>query len=148
MGADHVVLVSRSGQAKDYEGQNLQERLTRLLDLNDGSLVSIECCDMSDEAAVESLLETIREKHGRINTLVHTSGVPHDGWLRDMDSGSVRKSFGPKAAGAWYLHKHSIEDEIRHFVVYSSVSAAFGNNGQSNRRVPRLCDARSTFLWI
>jgi len=29
----------------------------RLLDLNDGSLVSVECCDMSDEAAVESLLE-------------------------------------------------------------------------------------------
>ena len=57
MGADHAVLVSQSGRAKDYEGQNLQEGLMRLLDLNDGSLVSVECCDMSDEAAVESLLE-------------------------------------------------------------------------------------------
>ena len=58
MGADHAVLVSQSGRAKDYEGQNLQEGLTRLLDLNDGSLVSVECCDMSDEeAAVESLLK-------------------------------------------------------------------------------------------
>lgn len=49
-----------------------------------------------------------------------------------MDGESVRKSFGPKAAGAWYLHKHSMEDDIRHFVVYSSVAAVFGNIGQTN----------------
>ena len=132
MDAKHVVLVSRSGRAKDYKGQNLQERLARLLDLDGGGLVSVECCDVSEEAAVESLLQTIRHKHGHINTIIHASGVLDDGWLHDMDRDSVRKSFGPKAAGAWYLHKHSMQDDIRHFVVYSSVSAAFGNVGQTN----------------
>ena len=52
--------------------------------------------------------------------------------LFNLDNESVRRSFGPKAAGAWYLHKHSMEDEIRHFVVYSSITAAFGNVGQTN----------------
>ena len=41
-------------------------------------------------------------------------------------------SFGLKAAGAWCLHRHSMEGEIRHFVVYSSVSAVFGNVSQTN----------------
>ena len=138
MGADHVVLVSRSGRAKDYEGQNLQDRLTGLLDLNDGGLVSVECCDMSDEAVVACLLDTIRERHGGINTIVHASGVLADGLLFGMDSESVRRSFGPKAAGAWYLHKHSMEDEIRHFVMYSSISATFGNVGQTNYAASNL----------
>ena len=35
-----------------HEGQNLQDRLTRWLDLRDRGLVSVECCDVSDKAAV------------------------------------------------------------------------------------------------
>ena len=78
------------------------------------------------------LLEIICEKHGEINTIVHASGVLDDKLMLNLDNESVRRSFGPKAAGAWYLHKHSMEDEIRHFVVYSSVTATFGNVGQTN----------------
>ena len=87
---------------------------------------------MMDEAAVVSLLETSREKHGCIKTVVHASGVLHDGLLRDMESASVRKSFGPKVAGAWYLHKHADQYEERQCIVYSPVSTAFGNPGQDN----------------
>ena len=79
-----------------------------------------------------SLLETIREKHGGINTVVHASGVDHVCAMTDINCKSVRRPFGPKAAGAWYLHKHSLEDEIRHFVVYSSIASTFGNVGQTN----------------
>ena len=64
--------------------------------------------------------------------MVHASGVLDDRWLRDMDGKSVRRLYGLKAAGAWYLHKHSLEDAMRHFLVYSSVSATFGNVGQVN----------------
>ena len=31
IGANHIVLVSRSGKAKNYDGQNLEERLSNLL---------------------------------------------------------------------------------------------------------------------
>ena len=36
--------------------------------------------------------------------------------------------------GAWFLHKHTVEKdkELRAFVLYSSVSALFGNPGQAN----------------
>ena len=93
-------LVSRSGQVKHSE-QGLEERLTKLLQQRDGSkcTVSIECCDMSNESEVQSLLKRVREKHAAINTIVHASGTIHDGLLHNMTAEAVRDTFGPKAAG-------------------------------------------------
>lgn len=127
MGADQVELVSQSGQAKEYEGTNLQERLRRLIELKNGELVSVEWCDMYNEVSVQSVLRVVRQRHGQINTIMHTSGVVIDGWLYGMNTISMSKVCGPKTAGAWYLHKHSMEDDIRHFVVLFSVSEMFGN---------------------
>jgi len=133
IGAEHIVLVSRSGRAKSYAGQNLEERLTQLLQEGNGTRVSIECCDMSNEGEVISLLERVSKTHGSINTIVHGSGALHDAWLHNMTAEDVRSSFGPKAAGAWYLHQHTADsDDIRHFVMFSSIAAMFGNPGQSN----------------
>merc|ERR1711966_344029 len=74
IGAKHIVLVSRSGKAKRYDGQGLEERLTKLLEFDEGKCVSVECCDMSNEGEVQSLLGRVREKHGNINTVVHARG--------------------------------------------------------------------------
>ena len=95
--------------------------------------MSIECCDMSNESEVKSLLKRVCEKHGNINTVVHASGVLHDGWIQNMTVEDMRASFGAKAAGSWYLHRHTAElDDIRHFVLFSSTAAMFGNPGQAN----------------
>ena len=56
IGAEHIVLVSRSGKVKDYKGQNLQTRLSDLLDQNERAAVYVECCDVFNEEAVQSLL--------------------------------------------------------------------------------------------
>jgi NADP-dependent 3-hydroxy acid dehydrogenase YdfG len=129
LGAEHIVLVSRSGKAKNYPGQHLEERMARLLD---GEGVSIECCDMSSEDEVQSLLERVRVRHGEINTIVHASGVLHDSLLPNMTAEKVRSSFGAKAAGAWHLHEGTSSDDIRRFIMFSSIAALFGNPGQTN----------------
>jgi hypothetical protein len=49
-----------------------------------------------------------------------------------MTPEAVRSSFGPKAAGAWYLHEHTASDDIQHFVMFSSIAAMIGNPGQAN----------------
>ena len=128
--AEHVVLVSRSGKVKDYEGQNLQDKLDKLIEKRDVS-VSIKCCDMSNENNVSSMLSSTREECGKINTIIHASGLLYDAKLDKLDADSIRSSFGPKASGAWWLHKHSCQDKICNFVVYSSTSL-FGNCGQAN----------------
>eukprot|EP00584_Thalassiosira_punctigera_P001363 CAMPEP_0172527556 /NCGR_PEP_ID=MMETSP1067-20121228/2201_1 /TAXON_ID=265564 ORGANISM="Thalassiosira punctigera, Strain Tpunct2005C2" /NCGR_SAMPLE_ID=MMETSP1067 /ASSEMBLY_ACC=CAM_ASM_000444 /LENGTH=3313 /DNA_ID=CAMNT_0013311309 /DNA_START=123 /DNA_END=10064 /DNA_ORIENTATION=- len=127
MGANHVVLASRSGAVK-HSSQGLEDRLEKLLGHDNGERVSIECCDMSKEDQVQSLLHRIRQKHRCINTIIHASGVISDCRLRDLDSESIRTHFQPKAFGAWYLHKLTTGDDIRHFVTYSSISALIGSS--------------------
>ena len=130
--AKHIILVSRSGQAKTYAGQQLEEILSRLLQLGNGRRVSIECCDMSNEGEVNSLLERVRKRHGNINTVIHASGILHDSLLHNMTADEVRSSFGVKAAGAWYLHENTAAfDYLCHFIVFSSTAAMFGNPGQA-----------------
>merc|ERR1711862_1058884 len=115
MGAEHIVLVSRSGKVKNYEGQNLQKKLNNLLEHNE-NIVSIQCCDVANENNVSFLLRTTREKHGKINTIIHASGVLRDAQLHKLDAESIRTSFNTKAAGAWWLHKHTCQEDIRNFV--------------------------------
>jgi hypothetical protein len=66
LGAKHIILCSRSGKAKNYAGQNLEDRVAKLLK---GKFVSIEKCDMSSETEVQSLLTRVRKNHGEINTV-------------------------------------------------------------------------------
>ena len=88
---------------------------------------------MSNEGQVKSLLERVHKKHGNINTVVHASGALHDDWLHNMTAEEVRSLFGAKAAGAWYLHQHTMDSgDIWHFVLFSSIAAMFGNPGQAN----------------
>merc|ERR1711957_283389 len=132
LGATHVVLISRSGKVKNYEGQDLQKRLNRLLEVRDGTAVSVECCDMCDEDAVCTFLKKVHEKYGRINTLIHASEVVDDGLIMKQNEKTIRKVFGPKAKGAWFLHKHTLIDNLKNFIVFSSVAALFGTIGQAN----------------
>ncbi len=44
----------------------------------------------------------------------------------------MRRVFAPKADGAWFLHKHTQEDELEAFVLFSSLSALVGAVGQCN----------------
>ena len=132
MGADHVVLVSRSGKVPDYANQDLQSRLSRLMQLRDGTAVSIERCDVSDESVVATLLEGIRNNHGSINTIVQSSGVLCDRPFNEMDHDSLWACFAPKAAGTWHLHKQTMDDDIHNFVVFSSVVGLLGNPRQAN----------------
>ena len=81
LGATHVVLTSRSGKVKIYEGQDLQKRLNISLKVRGGIVVSIEYCDICDEYAICSFLKKVREKYGRINSLIHASGVVDDGMI-------------------------------------------------------------------
>ena len=66
LGAKHIILCSRSGKAKNYAGQNLEERVAKLLE---GKCVSIEKCDTSSEIEVQSLLARVRKNHREVNTV-------------------------------------------------------------------------------
>jgi acyl transferase domain-containing protein/NADPH:quinone reductase-like Zn-dependent oxidoreductase/acyl carrier protein len=129
-GAKHIFVVSRSGKVS-HEGQGLEEDL-RWLQEESGAVVHILQCDVSDEAAVVTLLEQVRSQPGRIAGVFHCAGVIRDGTIRSQSAadgcGTV---WDAKSRSAWYLHKHTLTDHVEHFVTFSSVTAMGGTIGQA-----------------
>ena len=129
-GARCVVLASRSGKVK-YADQGLNERLEVLR--TSGAHVIVEQCDTSIEADVELTLERARLHYGPLRLVVHAAGVALSAALADHTGEMMHCVWGPKADGAWFLHKHMVNDcQLGGFIMYSSLSAIFGNRSQAN----------------
>merc|ERR1712032_154059 len=93
----------------------------------------------ANEGEVKDLLERVRGDHGPLKVVVHASGLKEQKPLAEQDEMSLAKVFGPKAYGAYYLHKYTCEDRLRCFVLFSSEAALFGDAEQASwRRSVRL----------
>jgi len=121
------------GRAAHYlKGQGLEAELSWLLDGDRDTRVHVMCCDVSDEAQVLQLLSDVRVKCGGISGIVHAAGVLRDGLLRGGGAeAGCEAVWSAKALSGWWLHEHSLCDELSLFVCYSSITSSLGNPGQS-----------------
>jgi polyketide synthase 12 len=124
-GADHLVLVSRSGPKSDYDN-NWIEFLRK-----QGTTVSIENLDISDFEQVEEMINRIQVV-SPIAGIIHCAAVLQDGTIQNMTEELFNKVFVPKAIGAYNLHKACESMSLDFFLNLSSISSVFGLPGQSN----------------
>ena len=96
-----------------------------------GATVAYHSVDVRDERTFGALLDELRDRHGRIDGVVHGAGLIEDKLLRDKTLESFDRVFSTKVAGAHALAA-KLADEARFFVLFSSVSGAFGNRGQTD----------------
>jgi len=129
-GAKKIVLTSRSGKVT-AQGQGLEERIEKIQQMPGVTLI-MEKCDTSSEQQVVDALERTRKNVGPIKVIIHSAGVLADTILDFQNDETMNKSFNPKANGAWYLHNHTLDDDLTAFVCFSSVSSLHGNPGQAN----------------
>uniref|UniRef100_A0A7S1RAU4 Ketoreductase domain-containing protein n=1 Tax=Alexandrium catenella TaxID=2925 RepID=A0A7S1RAU4_ALECA len=127
-GARCLVLSSRSGEFP--KGLGIEDRLEAMR--RRGVAVAVEKCDTGKEKDVLALLERAREHHGSVTAVIHTSGLMAEKALADMEPGGMKRVFDPKAEGASYLHRHTLDDSISAFMMFSSTSALRGSRGQAN----------------
>ena len=94
----------------------------------------LERCDTSVEGDVKAVIERVRIQYGPLSVVVHAAGVLSDTVLAKQGIKSMQQVWAPTADGAWFLHKHSQDQdkELGAFVLYSSVASLFGNVGQAN----------------
>eukprot|EP01034_Spumella_vulgaris_P031056 gene31056-38385_t len=131
LGATHVFLVSRSGRVA-HEGQGLEADLQWLQSSECGAQVHVLRCDVSDESAVVRMLSEVRATAGGVDGVVHCAGVLRDALIRGGGAAAgCADVWNSKALSAWWLHKHTLQDDLRVFLCYSSITAALGNIGQS-----------------
>ncbi|OQS12812.1 hypothetical protein B0T36_22885 [Nocardia donostiensis] len=124
-GVRSLVLAGRRGPQAPGAGE-LAAELTEA-----GASVRILSCDVSDRAAVATLLAAVPAEHPLVG-VVHAAGVLDDGVLTAQEPQRMDTVLAGKADAAWYLHELTVKREPALFVLFSSAAGVFGSAGQAN----------------
>ncbi len=127
-GARHLVLTSRRSRS-ELSG-NAADQLAALEAM--GVEVRVARNDVTRAEEVQSLMAEIAQTMPPLRGVIHSAGVLDDGLLVRMSRAQLEKVLAPKVRGAWNLHAYSREAELDFFVLFSSLAAILGPQGQAN----------------
>ena len=103
--------------------------------------------DLLDADAVAKVVADVRDRHGRIDVLLHAAGLEISRGLADKDRREYDLVFDVKSDG-WFNILHAAADlPIGATVAFSSVAGRFGNAGQTDYSAANdlLCKITSSF---
>ncbi|KYN14724.1 Fatty acid synthase [Trachymyrmex cornetzi] len=143
-GAKNIILVSRNGIKNGY--QCMKVRLWESYGVKVAIIKNINVADLKD---CEYLLRTV-EKVAPVDAIFNLGVVLKDGVFKNQTAETFTESLQSKARATQMLDKLSrkICLNLRHFVVFSSVSCGRGNAGQTNYGMAnsimeRICEKRA-----
>jgi len=125
-GARHLVLSSRSGAAT-LEAKAFVDSLR-----DSGAEVRVVRADAGSAKDVSALIAEIDAGSQPLRGLFHLAMVIDDAPLAALNRERMQSVLGPKAYGAWLLHKGTQHLKLDCFVMFSSISSIFGNPAQGN----------------
>ncbi|UKD51743.1 SDR family NAD(P)-dependent oxidoreductase [Amycolatopsis sp. FU40] len=120
-GAEHLVLVSRRGQAAPGAAE-LEAELAAL-----GVRATIVAGDVADRAAAADLLDRFP-----VDGIVHAAGVLDDGVVTSLTPARMNEVLRAKATAAVNLHELTRDRDLRMFALFSATSAVVGTPGLGN----------------
>jgi len=103
--------------------------------------------NVTDAEAVARVIEQVRNKHGRVDVLLHAAGIERSHSMADKNQQEFDLVFNIKSDGFFNL-LHAIGDmPVRASVVFSSIAGRFGNAGQTDYSAANdlLCKITSNF---
>ena len=103
--------------------------------------------DLTDAGSVARVIDQVRQRHGRIDVLIHAAGIERSHFLPGKDPREFDQVFDVKADGFFNL-LHAIGDlPLGATVAFSSIAGRFGNAGQTDYSSANdlLCKITSSF---
>jgi len=97
-----------------------------------GVTVRVELADVTDQAAVDDMLERVDRDLPPLGGVIHSVGVLSDGALTNQNWERFETVLRPKILGAWHLHRATLDRDLDFFTLFSSRVGVMGNPGQSN----------------
>ena len=124
-GAGAIVLNGR--RAPDPEAEEAIRTLRQR-----GVTVEVALADMTDQAAIDGMLERIERDLPPLGGVIHSVGVLSDGALTNQNWERFERVLWPKILGAWHLHRATMHRDLDFFTLFSSRVGVMGNPGQAN----------------
>jgi len=123
--------------------REVEDRLQRLLAARDvrrtiadlqsaGSRVEYLSCDVRQPQALAAVVGEVRRRFGKIDGVIHAAGVIEDKYIADKSAESFDRVVGTKVEPLLTLSTSLAADEVRFFVLFSSIAGFFGNAGQAD----------------
>ena len=103
------------------------ERLRRT-----GATVEYHPVDVRDEAAFGALIDSVYDRFGRLDGVIHGAGVVEDRLIKDKTVDLLRRVVSTKLDSAFVLSRKLRPELLKFLVFFSSVSGRFGNRGQGD----------------
>ena len=97
-----------------------------------GVTVRVEIADVTDESAVEAMLQRIGSELPPLAGVIHSVGVLSDASIQNQSWERFERVLRPKVLGAWLLHRATQSLDLDFFVLFSSMVGVLGNVGQAN----------------
>ncbi|KUM94154.1 hypothetical protein AQI95_43630 [Streptomyces yokosukanensis] len=91
-----------------------------------------EQADIVSAPRTRELIETIRERFGGLDGVIHSAGVIRDALVQNKSAEDAQAVLAPKVQGTLNLDRYTAELPLDFFCVFSSISSVMGNTGQSD----------------
>ncbi|HWW75005.1 MAG TPA: SDR family NAD(P)-dependent oxidoreductase, partial [Pyrinomonadaceae bacterium] len=124
-GAGAIVLAGRNAVRNTAEPE--LEKLRQ-----SGARVIVEQLDVTDDAAVASLVARVNSEVAPLKGVIHAAGLLDDAIIMRQRPEQFLGVLRPKTRGAWNLHVRTRELALDFFVLCSSMASVTGSPGQSN----------------
>ena len=117
---------------KAFKKYMANREITRNLEAikKDGAAVLYYSVDVRNLDKVCSVLREVRSTHGPIKGIIHGAGTREDRLIVDKTVEQFENVFDPKVKGLNVLLEATKQDDLKYFVLFSSVTARMGNYGQ------------------
>ncbi len=125
-GARHLALVGRSQTTAPDAATALDRLRQKGVDIREFS------ADVTDSGQLAKVLSRVRRDMPPLRGVVHAAAVIQDVGLVNTTEENFHDVLRPKVAGAWNLHRQTLQDSLDFFVMHSSAITLFGNEGQAN----------------
>lgn len=127
-GVRNIVTVNRSAPTES-QCKNIQQWKIQGLDVRSYQ------ADVSDYDQLDRILRLIRNSQDNMPVLkgiIHIAGVLSDKLIANQQWEDYQKVFIPKIRGTLNLHLLTKNDNLDHFILFSSIASVIGAPGQSN----------------
>ena len=137
------ILIAKRYKAQGYHGplSAIEQKAKAILYQRDmlatfeklratGNPVFYYACDVNDRDSMAQTTAKIQKEVGRITGVVHGAGIVGDSKIWNKSMASFRRVFDTKYQGLNNIMDNVDKDTLKLLVMFSSVSAFFGNDGQ------------------